>query len=61
MICHFCEQTEWKIVRRLHHQLTYLHISSVYEIFRENAKLKISYLHLVKGTGYYCGRQTEKN
>ena len=24
--CHFCVQSEWKIVRRWHHQLTHLHI-----------------------------------
>ena len=24
--CHICEQIQWKIVRRWHHQLTYLHI-----------------------------------
>ena len=26
--CHFCIQSEWKIVRRWHHQLAHLHIHS---------------------------------
>ena len=43
--CHFCIQSEWKIVRRWHHQLTHLHIHSDtgQELFLENWRnLKIS-------------------